>query len=345
MKKKIKNFLKYLRTLPSNFLGKIPSQFLPKFLRKKATNFSNFVDIPTVNFDPKKTKAEKQKNERRKRNQVYAALDYLLAQTSYLDFFSLSTFEVTKYAKYLAQIVEETIVGTDFLLLAFFSINSPICEILKKYKLTQQNVGEILEKSYKKIPSTPLKKRMNFITKVFETIQTFFPFNQFNRKSIYLSSEIVFSLETEQIFEKTAENALTRFKSPVITTEMLLITLMEETETKAGKIIKSFLENETEWYLLRYALLKRIYKQEAYIRAEIPRNLQYFAYLLKIKSSDTDFEGLIAKNQLVKGVSLFRNEVIRHVLAINIHDVLRKDVYKSIRANIFGRDYSTEENK
>jgi hypothetical protein len=340
MKKKIKNFLKYLKNLPSNFLGKIPSQFLPKFLRKKTTNFSNFVEIPTVSFDPKKTKAEKQKNERRKRNQVYAALDYLLAQTSYFDFFSINTFQVAKYSKYLAQIVEETIVGTDFLLLAFFSINSPVCDILKKYKLTQQNVGEILEKSYKKIPATPLKKRINFITKLFETIRTFFPFN---RKSIYLSSKIIYSLETEEIFEKTAENALTRFKSPVITTEMLLITLMEERDTKAGKIIKNFLENETEWYLLRYALLKRIYKQEAYIRAEIPRNLQYFAYLLKIKSSDIDFEGLITKNQLLRGVSLFRNEVIRQVLSINIHDVLRKDVYKSIKANIFGRDYSTEE--
>jgi len=343
MKKKIKNFLKYLKTLPLNFLGKIPSQFLPKFLRKKTTNFSNFVDIPIVSFDPKKTKAEKQKNERRKRNQVYAALDYLLAQTSYFDFFSITTFQIAKYSKYLAQIVEETIVGSDFLLLAFFSTNSPVCDILKKYKLTQQNVGEILEKSYKKIPPTPLKKKMNFITKFFQTIGTFFPFNQINQQSIYLSSKIIYSLETEQIFEKTAENALTRFKSPVITTEMLLITLMEEKDTKAGKIIKSFLENETEWYLLRYALLKRVYKQEAYIRAEIPRNLQYFAYLLKIKSSDTDFEGLIAKNQLVRGVSLFRNEVIRQVLSINIHDVLRKDVYKSIRANIFGRDYSTEE--
>lgn len=340
MKKKIKNFLKYLQTLPLNFLEKVPSKFLPKFLRKKTANFSNFVDIPTVSFDPKKTKAEKQKNERRKRNQVYVALDYLLSQTSYFDFFSIDTFQVAKYAKYLAQIVEETIVSSDFLLLAFFSINSPVCDILKKYKLTQQNIGEILEKSYKKIPSTPLKKKINFFTKFLETIRTFFPFF---RESIALSSNQVYSLETEQIFEKTAENALTRFKSPVISTEILLITLMEERDTKAGKIIKSFLENETEWYLLRYSLLKRVYKQEAYIRAEIPRNLQYFAYLLKIKSSDIDFEGLITKNQLLRGVSLFRNEVIRQVLSINIHDVLRKDVYKSIRANIFGRKYSTEE--
>lgn len=340
MKKKIKNFLKYLKTLPSNFLEKIPSRFLPKFLRKKTTNFSNFVDIPTVNFDPKKTKAEKKKNERRKRNQVYTALEYLLAQTSYYDFFSIDAFQIAKYSKYLAQIVEETIVGSDFLLLAFFSINSPVCDILKKYKLTQKNIGEILEKNYKKIPPTPLKKKFNFVTKFFEIIRTFFPIN---RKSTFLSLKTIYSLETEQIFEKTAENALTRFKSPVITTEMLLITLMEERDTKAGKIIKSFLENETEWYLLRYALLKRIYKQEAYIRAEIPRNLQYFAYLLKIKSSDIDFERLITKNQLLRGVSLFRNEVIRQVLSINIHDVLRKDVYKSIRANIFGREYSVEE--
>jgi hypothetical protein len=340
MKKNIKNFLKYLKTLPSNFLEKVPNKFLPKFLRKKTANFSNFVDIPTVSFDPKKTKAEKQKNERRKRNQVYVALDYLLSQTSYFDFFSIDTFQVAKYAKYLAQIVEETIVSSDFLLLAFFSINSPVCDILKKYKLTQQNIGEILEKSYKKTPLTPFKKKINFFTKFLETIRTFFPFF---RDSISLSSNQVYSLETEQIFEKTAENALTRFKSPVISTEMLLITLMEERDTKAGKIIKSFLENETEWYLLRYSLLKRVYKQEAYIRAEIPRNLQYFAYLLKIKSSDIDFEGLITKNQLLRGVSLFRNEVIRQVLSINIHDVLRKDVYKSIRANIFGRKYSTEE--
>jgi hypothetical protein len=63
---------------------------------------------------------------------------------------------------------------------------------------------------------------------------------------IFLASIIKVSDESEmnQLFEKTIDNALNRFKTPVVTPEVLFITLMEERTSKAGKIIKKVLKTD-----------------------------------------------------------------------------------------------------
>ena len=39
------------------------------------------------------------KNERRRRNQAYQSLDYMLSRITYFDFFSADAFNIAKYSK------------------------------------------------------------------------------------------------------------------------------------------------------------------------------------------------------------------------------------------------------
>ena len=44
------------------------------------------------------------KSERRRRNQSYQSLDYMLSRITYFDFFSANAFNIAKYSKYFGQI-------------------------------------------------------------------------------------------------------------------------------------------------------------------------------------------------------------------------------------------------
>jgi hypothetical protein len=123
-----------------------------------------------------------------------------------------------------------------------------------------------------------------------------------------------YSHEILLIFEKASENALTRFKTPVITSEILFITLMEDNSTKLGKVIKNCFVNQLEWYLFRYELMKVIHKHESIIRSDVVKNQQYFAYLLRTQLPTFEFDNLIDNEELEKGVLIFRNSLILSTL-------------------------------
>ena len=94
--------------------------------------------------------------------------------------------------------------------------------------------------------------------------------------------------------DKAIENAY-RFKTPVITPEILL-TILEEKETTGGKLLKLLLTNDLNWNLLRYEILKKLHHQETQVQGNIFKNTRYYAYLLKIEMVDEQFEKLIEKD-------------------------------------------------
>ena len=145
------------------------------------------------------------------------------------------------------------------------------------------------------------------------------------------NENLPYATEMNIIFEKAAENSLIRFKTPVITSEILFLTLMESTNTNAGKLIKNQLLTATEWHLLRYRLIKSLHKNESIIRSEVTKNQQYFAYLLKTELSELEFNKLIDTNSLVTGVQLFRNMLITQLTQVNIFTLVFDEVKKSIQ--------------
>ena len=287
--------------------------------------------LETTSKTISKTTAEKVVIEKRRRNQAYMALDYLLSAVTYFDFFSSDAFKVVKNAKYLAQICNTT-VTSELLLLPFYTYPSDVAQIsdvariLRSFGITQKRIETIVSKFHKKKKETFFEKRKNSVKRIIENIKGFFI-----KETLSLNQTIKYSHEVNKLFEKAAENALLRFKTPVISPEILFITIIEEKHTKASKIIRGFLKKEADWYVLRYKLIKRIHYQESSIRSEVIKNQRYFAYLLKVQLTDFEFNKLIETETLAQGVSLFRNTLISKILMVDIYDEISDEIYTSMK--------------
>lgn len=265
--------------------------------------------------------------EKRRRYQTYMALDYFLSAVTYFDFFSLDTFNIVKNAKYLAQICNKN-VTSELLLLPFFKYQSEVSIVLSEFGITETYIEDIVASLQESKKENLFEKQDINQSRVINKIK-----GVFAQETLSLDQKIKYSHEVNQIFEKAAENALQRFKTPVITPEILFITIVEEKNSKASKILKKFIKTETEWYLFRYKLIKRIHNQESNIRGEITKNQHFFAYLLKTQLSEIEFNKLIETESLSEGVSFFRNTLILKVLETNIFDELSNEILTSVKTN------------
>jgi hypothetical protein len=262
--------------------------------------------------------SEKIELEKRRRNQVYLSLDYNLSVLSYFDFFSYDTFQIIKVAKQIASISKKKIVTSKILLLAFLSMELPLSEMIYDQGMEKGILGSY---SIWDMDEFDFKKDFSF----FEKLKGIF--FSLNKEKV----EISYSSEVNLIFKKAAENALERFRTPVITSEILFLTILEIEGDSPRETLKYRFGNELDLYLLKYKLVKHIHKQESMIRENVIKNQQYFGYLLKTQLKDEEFEVLLKNNLVGTGVSLFRNNVILQALESNIFDTLKKDIHKSIR--------------
>jgi len=278
------------------------------------------------NNNSKENDIRKQKvtNEKRKRYQIYKNLDYTIPKISYFDFFSHDAFEYTKQAKLFAEILEQNQTTSDFLLFVCVENESPIAKILTEAGITKREINTVLSKEYN-IPKVDFAS--NTLGRI-PLISTFI-FGVFNRKKYNLN--IPYSHELNIIFEKASENALSRFKTPVITPEILFITMMEERESRVAKVIKNICKNPLQWYLIRYKLLKRLHYHEVNIRSEVKKSDHLFAYLLKTQLSELHFDRLIESDFLQLGVLFFRYIVIKNQLSIDMNTLIEKDIHKSLK--------------
>lgn len=270
---------------------------------------------------------EKISLEKRRRYQAYMTLDYLVSVVSYFDFFSTDSFKIAKKAKDLAQFFQKKIVTSDFLLLPFFQTNSEIINLLEKYGVHEKELVETIYNSHKITNEIFSEKILssfkNLVIKIDIPIFS---------ELVIITKQTKYSFEINQIFEKAAENALTRFKTPVISSEILLITMLEAKKSTVGKLLKQCLKNDTNWYMLRYCLMKRLHMQELSIRTDVPKNHQYFAYLLKAHLPELQFDMLIEKDCLLPGILLFRNSMISDIIKVDLSKELKTDIVSSMKS-------------
>jgi hypothetical protein len=263
--------------------------------------------------------------EKRKREQVYSTMDYVLSFISYFDFFSHDAFTVAGHSKLLAQSVNIKSVTSEFLVYPFLELKGEIKNILLESNLSRATVFHKLPKTGKMFEKqNPIKQFIYRVPMVPYIISLF-------QDPVEIDNSIEFSHEVDILFEKAAQNAIERFKTPVINAEVLFITLMEERQTRAGKMIKSFIPDDTAWYLLRYRLLKRLHVHEVNIRTEVPKNQRYFAYLLKTQIPELHFDRLIELGVLDLGTLCFRNILIGKILKVDMYKWMEIEVNKSIK--------------
>ena len=256
--------------------------------------------------------------EKRKRHQAYITIDYLLGFLTYFDFFSNDTFQIVKNSIFFSKLLRKNTITSDVLLISLLDEKFELSKVLKEYNLGQASLLETFA-------STDIKMLGK------NPFSTFFSNN--SKADILDEKDIGYSQEMNQLFEKTVENALYRFKTPVVTPDLLFITFMEEKTTKAGKLISKLLKTEANWYLLRYRLIKRLHSQEVLIRGEITKNQHYFAYLMKTRFSEFDFNKLIKNELLLTAVSFFRNFLVKDILKQNVFQTLGDEISNSIKTN------------
>jgi hypothetical protein len=278
--------------------------------------------------NPLQTIEEKIKHEKRRRNQAYIMLDYFLSATTYVDFFAFDAFRMTIDAKHYAQVCKKKKVTSEFLFYAFFSLDPTFSELLERYKVSKKRTGQIITASTSSQTHRPsFFQRQLYRLKAF--IHDFRP-SAFSEE-FSVDSSITFSRQTQLLFERAAENAMTRFKTPLISSEILFITLMEEKGTRMAKVIKELIPDKNDWLLLRYQLIKRLHRKETSIRNDVKKSQKYFGYLLHTQITDAQFTALMDNETLASRVTIFRNKLIKEIVKQDYFDALDKEVYNSIK--------------
>lgn len=259
---------------------------------------------------------EKIKQEKRRRNQIYQSLDYLLSHLSYFDFFSKDAFQIILQAKQFASFHKKQTITSEILLLGFFGHKNELRSFLMDFDLDPNTLSSLLCQT-------------NAIYEQYSQIKNYIYGKDFENEEY--KEKIGFDSEIKKIFEQAIKNGLSRFKTPIISSEILFITMMEDQTINGSKLIKNMIGDETKWYLIRYQLIKRIHQQESLIRGEVSINQHYFACLLKRQLNDLELARLIEKQEFAIAVSLFRNTLVSSILAQDIFENILKDINKSIR--------------
>jgi hypothetical protein len=274
---------------------------------------------------------QKIKEEKRRRNQTYITLNYFFYPISYFDFFSKDAFSLTLRSKWLTYFLGKKEVSSELFLFLLFDSTFQASKVLKKYSQKKENEIKTFFSEYRILSSFSSQTKRLFS-------KWFFPVNE------ETLDEISFSEELQFLFEKAADNARERFKTPVITPEILLITFMEEKTTQVFQPLQNFLEEKISWYLCRYQLIKNIHYHESAIRSEVSINQQYFAYLFQLYCSENQFDRVIKEEQLNSAIALFRNTLVSLTLNQSIFEALTKETYQSIKLTKLtkGRNYSND---
>lgn len=307
-------------------------------INEKSKNLASLNDSIQDYSNTNKNKQKKIKDERRRRNQAYRSLDYYLSITNFFDFFSYDAFLIAKKAKYFAQICNTNQTTSDFLLLPFFHL-SFYSDLLIRFQLEEQSIGKEITNLHNIYPKSfflSFKDNSIYLLKNLINKWNSSTFPELNS----INFDFEYSNETSYIFEKASENALERFKTPIISSEILLITMMEEKSTEVGKLLQKLIPDQMDWYYLRFFLLKHLHSKELSIRNDVKNNLRYFAYLLVKEICEADLERYIKEKKLEDLIYAFRKQIISEILEKNIYEDLVTETYESIKLTS-NREYST----
>jgi hypothetical protein len=271
-------------------------------------------------------KFEQIQNEKRRRNSIYNILDYLDSNHSYFDFLTEDAFRICSNTVFLSYFLKKEIITKEIFLLSFFNSKTEFGDWIKEFDLN-------------------LKVLLNLITKENSIYDQYLTIKELilgvDIEDDLYQEEKEFSSELLVFLKKAAKKARHSFKTPIISPEILFLTLMEDKNEETYEIRNNMFLNKTSWYLFRYELIKNIYEQESIIQNEVPINQNYFAYLLRLNTNAYYFPRLMDFDLLDEGVSYFRNTLVSIILREDIFEDMTKRTESSIKACNFIRKYSS----
>lgn len=314
-----------------------------------------------IPFDKKTERDQKISLESRKRIFAYSMLDFFVSTLTYFDFFSSDMFDFASQAKLLAYELNDKELYPEHFLYLLVSPRKEdplqLVQILNSYDLNLKN----LQAKFQSLDSNFSFKKMSFLKNFKQKAQSTYYriiekvlnrdikdyfFENFENIDKYIQSEqIPFSPSIWIVFEKTAENAIDRFKSGIITPEIFFLTLMENKKSKIGKIISSFVSEEIDWLVLRFKIIKRIYYHESLIKQKVKNCYFPFAYLYKRTIPEIAFDQFLEREdrRFEEIVITFRNYLISELISYDLEEYLTTElgcILRSIKKLGQHRSYS-----
>jgi hypothetical protein len=288
----------------------------------KETLYKTYPDFEKIKLYDEKKWFRKLTNKRfrevRRRLHFYTNLELLASRISIFDVMNPDTFKILLHAKRIAKYYGFEEVTEEILIIAFLSGKKPIHKLFKKAKLNKEAIyQEFLIKHQ-------LPER-----NIFQKIGDFILEKIFLEKKPLLDKKFNFSVECLDLFFKASENTFERFKTFVITPEILLITLLES----KNPLLMKGLEDKKKWYILRYILLRRINTEEMLIQTKIKTNQFLYIYLLKSRIPQRTYQFYLGGKRRKILYLAFRALLFSRVLKWDRLKFLESQTRRAIRIN------------
>lgn len=313
----------------------------------------------------------KEKCENRKREYTYSKFDYFLKPLFGFEFFSQDAFEIFRLAKDFAIASCSPHIETEMLLFGFFQKNSSIRALLGPNNLVAQTLGKYVpiyhspkkeKKEEVEVKTTIEQKASAFFLKPAKNF-----FNAAQTKIFHLLSQVIgklgkkrllqliriinsrfpnlslpllfywlhvpteFTDTCKKLYLTALENAQKRFNMPVVTTDILFLTFMEEKRTYIGRFIQGAVWDEDKWTLLHFQVLKRIYSHGLALRKFMNLPNLYFAYLLKSRVGEKKYEKEMLKKTFVRYLPTFRSTLLVKARSLNLKKNIGSNILKVLK--------------
>lgn len=277
--------------------------------------------------------------EKRKRTQIYKALDLYLSLETKIDFFTIDTINILLKAKIIPFLLDKKELTSDMIIYGFFTKNSRrFLKWFKSVNFSKTSVKKYLGKKWGK----PLTKKEFIYYKILcyfnyfnYKLEKFFfksinPSTYFN-KSIEDLNTINYSLELRKILNNIVKKARFKYRTPVISSNMLFLELLEETESYSRKLFKKLIPNVKSFLTLRYKILTEIYKTNVYIHTMIPKNRLFYIFYGQISLPEQVFQTMVSRPMRLQAYALkLRNALIKKALSYNYTKYLKYLIYNDL---------------
>lgn len=280
--------------------------------------------------------------ERRKRNQTYLAMNYLIRKTTLFDYCSNDVLDILYSAQVMALIWKTPFVLTSHLLFSFLKKEGELKQIFLNSGINNEDLFYFLfqlQFTNNSIVKTPFERIKKLIKEKWTIFEPSFLLIFDPEKALVESEDrktllkrrlelIDFHSNCYEIFDLALENTLERFKLCSLTPETLLFTILENENCTASLILKRFFDTELDWLVFRFKYLKLVYRREISIRNSITSS-EY--YLLTVFHSEFTNRSLNILRKEPKRLSQLLLQIRKNLLVSSLDskaliDLISKDI-------------------
>lgn len=323
-----------------SFLKKTPGleekKFQEKIIQKKIEREQDYYK-----------KKKKIIQEGRKRNQSYLAINYILGKTTFFKHCSSDLLNILCSSQLMALVFETPLVLTYHLLFSFLKRDTELKKIFLSYGINEKDLFYFIQQIHFRNQEVSVKSIERLKQNLKITWNRCKPFVEFvvdpekyvlesqdRRKLAQQRLELIdFHSSCYEIFDLTVENTVERFKLCSLTTETLLLTLLEQENCTACLILKRFFDTELDWLIFRFQYLKGVYHREISIRNSL-NSAEYYVFTL-FQSELYDRELLILEKEKKDFSNLLFEMRKNLILSVLDHKFLKKQICHDISSDTY----------